>query len=95
LTRIRSRRDPLQLEVHRSRASADVREAQEGERRRFTQAALLSIVRRIAAKLDEARLVRLQRQGEPLQALPQFCLKALGVALVLKTGDYVAWSPVR
>src|SRR5271165_3561637 len=48
---------PLKLEVPRSRASADVRKPQKVERLRLAKATLLSVGRRMAAKLDEARLV--------------------------------------
>ncbi len=42
-------------------AMGDVREPQKVERLRFAKAALLSIMGRMSAELDEARLVRMQR----------------------------------
>jgi hypothetical protein len=56
-----SARLALQQEAPRPRPAADVREAQKGERRRLAQATILPVFRRMAAKLDESRLVRVQR----------------------------------
>jgi hypothetical protein len=43
--------------------------------------------RRPAAKLDQTGLVRMQGQRKLRQPIPQFCLKPLGIGLVLKPGD--------
>jgi hypothetical protein len=40
-------------------ATTDVRESQKAERLRFAKAAFLSIIGRMAAKLDEAPLIRM------------------------------------
>ena len=56
----------------------------EVERLRFAKTAPRSIRCRIAAELDQARLVRMQRQCELLHPLLQLCMKALGIGLVLE-----------
>src|ERR1700674_3685715 len=66
-----------------------MREAKKGERLRFTQAALGSPLGRKAAKLDQARLVRVQRQHKLLHPLPQVRQKALGRPFVLKSRHHI------
>ena len=85
---MRSRRDlPLELELALARAPADEDEAQELEGFRFSEPALRASVRRVAAKLDQAGLVRMQRQRELLQPLAHRVPEAPGVGLVLEADD--------
>jgi integrase len=58
---------PLDLEIAPPGFAADQHEAQELEGLRFAEPTLLAILRRMAAELDQAGLVRVQRQRE----LPQ------------------------
>src|SRR5207245_5176889 len=48
-----------------------------------------AVCRRMAAKLDQARLVRMQAQREAFQPLAQGRQKPLGIGPVLKAGDEV------
>ena len=68
---------------------ADMGEAQKVEGLRLAMAALAAVSRRIAAELDQARLVRMQRQREPAQPLAHLRQKPLGIGLVLEAGDDV------
>ena len=80
---------PLKLEEALSGAAADVREAKKVERLRFAKTAPRSILGRKAAELDQASLVRMQRECELLRPLLQCCMKALGISLVLEAADNV------
>src|SRR5882757_1994901 len=64
-------RASAQLEASCPGARADMREAQEVERLRFAKATPCAVGRREAAELDQARLVRVQRQRERRQPLCQ------------------------
>src|SRR5258706_2184243 len=57
---------PFELELARARAPADENEAQEFEGLRFSEPAPRASVRRMAAKLVQAGLVRMERQRELL-----------------------------
>src|SRR5438128_3714919 len=70
-------------------ASTDVGETQEVEGLRLAQAAPFAVRRRMAAKLDQARLVRMQAQREAFQPLAQGRQKPLGIGPVLNAGDEV------
>ena len=80
---------PLKLEEAPSGAATDVSEPKKVERLRFSKATPRSILGRKAAELDQARLVRMQRECELLHPLVQCCLKALGISLVLEAADNV------
>jgi len=67
-----------------SGAATDVSKTKKVERLRFAKAAPRSILGREAAELDQASLVRTQRECELLHPLLQCCLKALGTGLVLE-----------
>jgi len=56
---------------------AAVRKTQEVERSRFAIAPISPILFRIAAKLDDSRLVGMQLEAEPRESLAQFCQKPL------------------
>src|SRR3954463_8150543 len=76
---------PLELEGAPAGPPADVGEPQEAERLRFAEPALGAPVRREAAKLDQAGLVRMQRQRKLLQARAHRVPEASGIGLVLET----------
>ncbi len=80
---------PLQLEVTPAGAAGDVSETKKRKRLRFAKTAPRAIPGRVAAELDEASLVRMQRECKLLHPLLQFRVKALGVSLVLKAGDNI------
>ena len=80
---------PLKLEEAPSGAATDVSETKKVERLRFTKATPRSIRCRKAAELDQASLVRMQRECELLHPLLQVGAKALGVSLVLKASDNI------
>jgi len=80
---------PFEQEAALARFAANEGEAEEVEGLRFAEAASLSVGRREAAKLDQARLVRMQRQREFPKPLAHRVPEAPGVALVLKTDDEV------
>ena len=63
---------------------ATVRKTQEVERPRFAATPVPSIVLRIAAKLDDSRLVGMQLEAKPRESLAQFCQKLLGFPTMLK-----------
>ena len=58
-----------------------MREAQEVERLRFAKATPCAFGRREATKLDQARLIRVQRQRERRQPLCQLRSEPFGVGL--------------
>src|SRR6266481_7261446 len=68
---------------------ADERETQKGERLRFTKAALLAPCRRMATKLDQPGLIRMQRQRILLQPRAQFFQKPPGLSFVLKAQHHI------
>src|ERR1700726_2165007 len=67
--------------------AADEGEAQEAEGLRFAKAALCAPVRCEAAELDQAGLVRMERQRERPQPLAHRVQEAPGVALLLEADD--------
>ena len=75
---------PQNLELTRPCSPADEREAQKGERLRFAKTQFLALCRRMATKLDQPGLIRVQRQRKLLQPLAQFFQKPLGLSFVLK-----------
>src|SRR5262249_3438365 len=84
---------PLKPELTLARPPADENEAQELEGFRFSEPALRSSGHRMAAKLDQAGLVRVQRQRELLQPFAHRFPEAPGVRLVLETDDDVVSIP--
>src|SRR5271165_958999 len=58
---------PLDLELAGAGLAADVGESEEGEGLRFALSALFTVRRRKAAELDQAGLVRMERQRERLE----------------------------
>jgi len=70
-------------------------EAQEVEGLRLAKAAPLAVRRRMAAELDQARLVRMQTERKAFQPLPQGRKKSLAVGLVLEAGDEIVGPRVR
>src|SRR5262249_32638968 len=84
---------PLNMEVARRRLTANEREAQEGERLRFTESPPLSIFGRKASELDQSGLLRVERQRELLQPLVHVFQKSLGVYLTLESEDDIVGIP--
>src|SRR5208337_2809223 len=80
---------PPKQETAAPGASADMREPQEVETLRLPLTAPLTVRRRPAAELDEARLFLMQREREPRHTLIQARPEPLGVGLVLEAGDDV------
>jgi hypothetical protein len=80
---------PFELEGAAPVAAGDMGKAQEVEGARLAQSARLPAFRRIAAELEQARLVRVQAQTVLLQTLPQRRQKTLGLGLVLEADDHV------
>ena len=72
-----------------SRFAADVGEPQEVEGLRLSEPAPGASVRRMATKLDQAALLRVERQRELLQPFAHRIPEAPGVRLVLKANDDV------
>ena len=68
-------------------AGTDVREAKEVEALRLAVPALLTVRRREAAELEQAGLLRMQRQPELSQPISHRCQQPLGVVPVLHA-DY-------
>ena len=66
-----------------------MREAEEIEGLRFPLAPGRSPLSRVAAELDQAGLVGVQRQAELRQPLPQIAEKPLGIRLPLEADDGV------
>ena len=69
--------------------TADVRETQKIEGLRLSQPALLSVDRRKAAKFDQARLVRVERQRELLQSFPQCHQESMGIVGSFKADHHI------
>jgi len=80
---------PQKLEVPFACFPADEREPQEGEGLRFAEPALLAVDCSEAAKLNQAGLVRMERQHEPLKPRAHRSEEATSVALALETDDQV------
>ena len=78
---------PLEEEPAPSRFSADQREAEKIERLRFSKTSLGAIGRRVAAKLDQAGLFRMQRQRELPQPFTHFFPEEPGIGFALKPDD--------
>ena len=70
---------PVQRELAVPGAPADVGEAQKVKGLRLAKPAPLTVRRRMAAELDQARLVRMQAQREAFQPLAQGRQKPLGI----------------
>ena len=75
---------PEDLEPALPGLSADVGEAKEVERFRFAKPLPLSGLSRIAAKLDQAGLVRMELQRKLLQPVSHHAQEALAVGLMLE-----------
>jgi hypothetical protein len=75
---------PEDLEPALPGLSADVSEAKEVERLRFAKPLPLSRLNRIAAKLDQSGLVRVELQRKLLQPVSHHAQEALAVSLMLK-----------
>src|SRR5271157_1857995 len=71
------------------RLGTDVREAEKVERLRLPQTTLRPVARRIAAELQEARLVGVKFQTELREALAQRGQEGVGIPLVLEPNDKV------
>src|SRR5271166_6676443 len=80
---------PLEEEVAPPGLAADEGEAQERERLRFAEPAPRSIRRRKAAELDQAGLVRMERQRKLIQPLTHRLQEASGVGLPLEARDQI------
>src|SRR5271157_306487 len=68
-------------------------EPQELEGLRFGEPALLAVLRRKAAELNQAGLVRMKRQRELPQPVAHRVPEAAGVALMLETDDKIVGVP--
>src|SRR6516225_734426 len=72
---------------------ANMGEAQEVERLRFRQTALSPVLRRKAAELDKAGLVRMQLQAELRKPLSKILQEPLCITEVLEPGREVVREP--
>ena len=70
-------------------AFTDEGKAEKVEGLRFSEPTMSASVRRKAAELDQAGLVRIKRQRELLEPLAQIAPEAPGVRLVLEADDNV------
>src|SRR6202049_1904333 len=86
---------PLKLEGSPSRFAADEGEAQESEGLRSTDAAFLAVDCRVAAELNQAGLVRMERQRECLEPLTHRIEEATCVVLMLEAGHQIIWRSAR
>src|SRR5262249_25873197 len=84
---------PFKLEFALARPPTDEHESQELEGFRLSQPTLCAPVRCMAAKLDQAGLVRVQRQQELFHPLAHRVPEAPGVRLVLEADDDVVSIP--
>src|SRR5580692_10685846 len=75
---------PVDQEFPLARFSADEGKAKEVERFRFAEPTLLAVYSRIAAELDQAGLLRMERQCERLKPRPHRIKEATSVALFLE-----------
>src|SRR5262249_17231151 len=80
---------PLYLEMARPGFAADERKAQEAEGLRFAEPALRACDRCKAAKLDQAGLLRVQRQRELPQPWTHLVPEAPGLGFLLKADHNV------
>ena len=80
---------PLKLESSPSRFAADEGEAQESEGLRSADTAFLVVGRRMAAELNQAGLVRMERQRECLEPLTHRIEEATCVVLMLEAGHQI------
>src|SRR5271166_1393665 len=81
---------PLELKVAPAVLAADEGEAQEVEGLRPAQPARLAPRRRVAAELDQAGLLRMQRQRELLKPCAHHVEEPTSVSLVLEPGHKVS-----
>lgn len=80
---------PFKLECASSGAPTDVGKSEKVERLRFAKTSFGSMFNRIAAKLNQPGLVRMQRQCKLLQPLSHIREKASGIDLMLKTDNTI------
>jgi hypothetical protein len=80
-------------EVSLSGFPATMREAQKVERLRFAAASVSSVLLRIAAKLDDSRLVGMQLQSKLREALAPFRQKPLCFLTMLEACHLPSTSP--
>ncbi len=80
---------PMHQELSRPGPPTAVAEPKELEGLRFPLSSLLSVLGGISPKLQQARLVRVQRQANVPQPLPQDDQELLGVCAVLEPHDEV------
>src|SRR5512134_3720263 len=80
---------PFDQEVAPTALAADEGKAQEVEGLRFSEPAPGALCRRVAAELDQAGLVRMERQRELLQPRTHRVPEAVGVGLAFETDDAV------
>ena len=80
---------PLEQEFALARLSADEREPEELERLRFTDPTLLAVRRRKAAELDQAGLLRMERQCKRLKPRPHRIKEATSIALFLEADNQI------
>src|SRR5229473_6305748 len=84
---------PLKLEGSPSRFAADEHKTQEPEGLRLAEPALLAVLCRKAAELDQAGLIRMKRQRELPQPVAHRIPEAPGVTLVLEANDSIVGVP--
>jgi hypothetical protein len=75
---------PTEQEFPLARFAADESEAEEREGFRFAKAALRASLSRITAELEQAGLIRVQRQRELPQSFAHRVPEALGVSFTLE-----------
>src|SRR5229473_913153 len=80
---------PFDKELSTAVAFTDEGKAEKVEGLRFSEPAMSASFRRKAAELDQAGLVRIERQRELLEPLAHIVPEAPGVRLVLEAYDYV------
>ena len=80
---------PFKLESASSGAPTDVGKSKKVERLRFAKTSCGSMFNRIATKLNQTGLVRMQRQCKLFQPLSHIHEKAVGIGLVLKTDNTI------
>ena len=85
----RAHRLPQHRRASLSRLRAAMRKAQKVERLRFPVAPRSSGLVGVATELDEARLVGMQRQPEPREALAQVGEEAVGFRAMLESDDEI------
>ncbi|MNT49434.1 hypothetical protein D3C72_1862890 [compost metagenome] len=80
---------PLKLEGTAPRSTTDKDEAQKGECLRPTKATTFALDRRVATKLDQSRVVRMQCKRGLLQPLAHRVPEQPRVSFMLETDDNV------